>query len=88
MRHYREIKDKDPGKLLTPGGNFDDIGRSLLFGGYKWHGSKYTLQTKYQNLFQDSSYPPATDKTKYKQVKINPRFCYKRKNSYFTCHTT
>lgn len=83
MRDYKEIKDKDPGKLVTSGGYFDDISHSLLCGGCKWHVSKYILQqpqSKYQNLFQDSSYPLATDKAEYKPVKINPRFCYKAKN--------
>lgn len=59
MRHYKEIKDKDPGKLVTSGGYFDDISHSLLCGGCKSHVNKYTFQqpqSKYQNLFQDSSY--------------------------------
>lgn len=84
MRRYKEIKDNAPGKLVTSSGYFDDISHSLLCAGAaSGIASKYTLQQrrpKYQSLFQDSSYPLATDKAKYKPVKINPRFCYKPKN--------
>lgn len=82
----KKLTKRNLGKIVTSGIYFDDISHSLHCDGCKWHVSKYIFQepqSKYQNLFQDSSYPLATDKAEYKPnswSQINQRFCYKANN--------
>lgn len=44
MTDYKEVENKEPGKVVISGVYFDDMNHSLHCGGCKWHVSKYVFQ--------------------------------------------